>query len=156
EDALYWMMNRTIYEYAFTAEERAALIQTNSIDNEAIHFTNERLFYKGYTFLLTTDDVLSGQGQDETKYFRTEESRITIPTAYAAQKGAWLDKNGNFAGVEVPWLVTVTGTTEGDFSKVQFARVMRDGTISFAEEEIKEQHVLIRPAVWVDVNKIPQ
>ncbi|MBQ8548244.1 MAG: hypothetical protein IJ427_07055, partial [Lachnospiraceae bacterium] len=117
EDALYWMMNRTIYEYAFSAEERAALIQANPIENESIHFTNEMLLYKGYTFLLTTDDVLSGQGQDETKYFRTEESRITIPTAYAAQKGAWLDKNGEFAGVEAPWLVTVTGTTEGDFSE---------------------------------------
>ncbi len=156
EDALYWMMNRTIYEYAFSAKERAALIQANPIENESIHFTNEMLLYKGYTFLLTTDDVLSGQGQDETKYFRTEESRITIPTASAAQKGAWIDKNGEFAGVEAPWLVAVTGTTEGDFSEVQFARVMPDGSISYEEEAIKEQHVLIRPAIWVDVTKIPQ
>lgn len=155
-DDLYRMMNRTIYEYAFTAEERAALIKTNPIENESVHFTNEMLLYPGYTFLLDTDDVLYGKGQDGTLYFRTEESRITIPTAYAAQKGAWLDKNGDFAGAETPWLLTVTGTTNSDFSEVQFARVFPDGSISYEEEEIKEQHVLIRPAIWVDVTKIPK
>jgi len=156
EDALYWMMNRTIYEYAFSAEERVALIRSNPIEKDSTHFTNERLLYKGYTFLLETDDVLYGQGQDETKYFRTEEPRITIPTAYAAQKGAFLDENGEFAGVEAPWIVTVTGTTGGDFSEVKFARVMPDGSLSFDEEGIKNAHVMIRPAVWVDVTKLPQ
>jgi len=58
--------------------------------------------------------------------------------------------------VAVPWIVTVTGTTDGDFSEVQFARVMPDGSISFEEEAIKEQHVLIRPAIWVDVTKLPK
>ena len=58
--------------------------------------------------------------------------------------------------VECPWIVTATGTTDGDFSEVEFARVMPDGSISFAEEEIKDAYVLIRPAVWVDVTKLPQ
>lgn len=155
-DDLYWMMNRTIYEYAFSAKERAALIQVAPIENEAIHFTNDRLLYKGYTFLLETDTVLEGKAQDETPFFQTEESRITIPTACAAQKGAWFDTDGAFTGVTAPWLLTVTGTTDGDFSEVEFARVMEDGSISFAEEEIKEAYVLIRPAVWVDVTKLPQ
>ncbi|MBR6537955.1 MAG: hypothetical protein IKT67_12230 [Lachnospiraceae bacterium] len=155
-DDLYRMMNRTIYEAAFSAEERAALIKTNPMKNESVAYPNERLLYPGYTFLLETDDVLYGKSQDDTPYFRTEEARITIPTAFAAQKGAWLDKNIKFTDVAVPWIVTVTGTTDGDFSEVQFARVMPDGSISFEEEAIKEQHVLIRPAVWVDVTKLPK
>jgi len=156
-DDLYWMMNRTIYEAAFSAGERAALIQINPIKNESLaEFPWGMTQYPGYTFLLETDDVLYGQGQDETKYFRTEESRITIPTAYAAQKGAWLDKNVKFTDVAVPWIVTVTGTTDGDFSEVQFARVMPDGSVYFEEQAIKEQHVLIRPAIWVDVTKLPK
>ncbi len=154
-DDLYWMMNRTLYEDAFSAKERAVLIQTNPIKHESLdEYPYGMLQYPGYTFLLETDDVLYGQGQDETRYFRTEESRITIPTAYAAEKGAWLDKNVMFTDVAVPWIVTVTGTTDGDFSEVQFARVMPDGSISFEEEAIKEQHVLIRPAIWVDVTKL--
>lgn len=155
-DELYWMMSRTIYEYAFSSEERKVLIQMTPIENRTVHFTNRNLLYPGYTFLLETDDVLYGQGQNETPYFRTEESRITIPTAYVAQKGAWLDESGEFAGVESPWLLTVTGTTDEDFSEVKFARVMPDGSISFAEEEIKEEYVLIRPAIWVDVTKLPK
>ena len=58
--------------------------------------------------------------------------------------------------MEVPWLVTVTGTTDGDFLNVEFARVMPDGSISFEEEGIKETYVLIRPAIWVDVTKLPK
>ncbi len=154
-DDLYWMMNRTLYEGGFSAKERAALIQTNPMKHESLaEYPYRRLQYPGYTFLLETDDVLFGQGQDETKYFRTEESRITIPTAYAAQKGAWLDKNVTFTDVAVPWIVTVTGTADGDFSEVKFARVMPDGSISYEEEAIKEQYVLIRPAIWVDVTKL--
>ncbi len=156
-DDLYWMMNRTIYEAAFSAGERAALIQMNPIKNESLaEFPWGMTQYPGYTFLLETDDVLYGKSQDNTPYFRTEEARITIPTAYAAQKGAWLDENGEFSDVECPWLVTVTGTTDGDFSEVEFARVMPDGSISFEQEAIKDQHVLIRPAIWVDVTKLPQ
>ncbi len=155
-DDLYLMISRTIYEAAFSAEERAALIRMNLIENASVSYPYERILYPGYTFLLETDDVVYGQGQNETKFFRTEESRITIPTAYAAQKGAWLDENGEFAGVESPWLVTATGTTDGDFSEVEFARVMPDGSISFEEEAIKDRQVLIRPAVWVDVTKLPK
>lgn len=156
-DDLYWMMNRTLYETAFSAKERAALIQTNPIKNESLaEFPWGMTQYPGYTFLLETDDVLYGKSQDDTPYFRTEEARITIPTAFAAQKGAWLDKNAKFTDVAVPWIVTVTGTTDEDFSEVQFARVMPDGSVSFDEEAIKNQHVLIRPAVWVDVTKIPK
>ncbi len=155
-DDLYWMMNRTIYEYAFSADERAALIKTTPIENESMDdYPYGVLQYPGYTFLLETDTVLEGKAWDGTPYFRTEDSRITIPTAYAAQKGAWLDKNVRFTEVAVPWIVTVTGTTDGDFSEVEFARVMPDGSISYEEEAIKEAHILIRPAIWVDVTKIP-
>ncbi len=155
-DDLYWMMNRTIYEGAFSAKERAALIRSNPIKNESIdEYPYGMIQCPGYTFLLETDDVLEGKSQDGTPFFRTEESRITIPTAYAAKKGAWLNGEAEFTGVEAPWILTVTGTTDGDFSEVAFARVMPDGRISFEEEAIKDQYVMIRPAIWVDVTKIP-
>ena len=155
-DDLYWMMNRTIYEFAFSAKERAALIRSNPIKDESIdEYPYGMIQCPGYTFLLETDDVLEGNSQDGTPYFRTEESRITIPTAFAAKKGAWLNADAEFTGVEAPWILTVTGTTDGDFSEVVFARVMPDGRISFEEESIKDQYIMIRPAIWVDVTKIP-
>lgn len=158
DSELYRIINRELYQYMFSEEERAALLQTNSIKDSSLALSAdmERLFYHGYTFLLETDDVLYGKKRDEMPFFRTEESRITIPTAYAAQKGAWNDKDGNFIGLAAPWLLTVTGTTDGDFKDVEFARVMRDGSISFEEEAILNEYVLIRPAIWVDVTKLSQ
>ncbi len=153
-DKLYYMMNRALYEDAFSAEERAALLPAKKFENRLTNSNEEMLLYKGYTFLLETDDVIYGLGQDETKYFRTEEARITIPTAYAAQKGALFHKNGEFAGVTVPWLVIATGTTEVDFLDVEFARVMEDGSISFDEDVSVDDTAMIRPAIWVDVTKL--
>lgn len=153
-DKLYYMMNRMLYEDAFSAEERAALLPVKPFENRLTNYNEEMLLYKGYTFLPETDDVVYGQGQDETRYFRTEESRITIPTAYAAQKGAWFDADGEFKGVTAPWLVIATGTTDGDFLDVGFARVMPDGSISFDEDESVDETVMIRPAIWVDVTKL--
>jgi len=151
---LYLMMNRIIYASAFSAEERKALIQTNPMEYDALSSSEERLLYKGYTFLLETDNVSEGKGQDETMFFPTEESRITIPTAAVVQDSVWM--LADYSGAAAPWLLTVTGTTDGAFSEVEFARVMADGSISFGEEEVTENYVLIRPAIWVDVTKIPQ
>jgi len=151
---LYLMMNRIIYAYAFSAEERKALIQTNPMEYDALSSSEERLLYKGYTFLLETDTVSEGKGQDETMLFPTEESRSTIPTATVVKDSVWM--LADYSGAAAPWLLTVTGTTEGAFSEVEFARVMADGSISLGDEAVTENHVLIRPAIWVDVTKIPQ
>ena len=151
---LYLMMNRIIYAYAFSEEERKALIQTNPMEYDALSLSEERLLYKGYTFLLETDTVSEGTGQDETMLFPTEESRSTIPTATVVKDSVWM--LADYSGAAAPWLLTVTGTTEGAFSEVEFARVMADGSISFGDEAVTENHVLIRPAIWVDVTKIPQ
>ena len=151
---LYLMMNRKLYAYAFSAEERKALIQVTPMEYDALSSSEERLLYKGYTFLLETDNVTEGKGQDETMFFPTKDSRVTIPTAAVVKDNGWM--LSDYSGAPAPWLLTVTGTTDGSFSEVEFARVMADGSISFGDEAVEENYVLIRPAIWVDVTKIPQ
>lgn len=134
-NSIDYMLNKVIYEKAFSEEEKAIITWVCILEDETILWgTDDR------------DDYL----------FQGMDSQITVPTAYAAQQGAWLTVNGKWSGITTAWLTTATGTTDGDYADFERCIVRRDGDIFFIGEEGVKDMVTIRPAIWVDLSKLKQ
>ena len=144
-------LNEYFYVDAFSAEERERIVKT-AIKTPSD--TDVDIVTEDYVFLLSESEVLEGKAQDGTPYFKDITERLTIPVPREGF-GAWMydDCEGDdWDGIQTKWLLRAKGTNMYKTWVTKEGTVKTDGTAY----EYETVAVLLRPAVWVDVAKLPQ
>lgn len=165
-------IRRWLHEYfyveAFSKEERDCIIKTtNENPDNAYTEVDGGETTEDYVFLLSMDEVLFGKSSDGKPYFRDDAFRVTVPTAEAVGRNilypsiygyVWLEKEDGttpeerWRGVNNEWWLRTPGGTEW-----RAATVTKEGSLSVPGEDGTLYNVVgTRPAIWVDVTKIPQ
>jgi len=144
-----WLQKR-FYADAFTAAERAMIEKT------VIHTPNANggdVVSEDYVFLLSASEASNGKAQNGTPYFTGDSDRALVPAARVLLDGSLEgDMEGTvWHGPTCVWWLRSAGSPNQ-----RTAVVNRDGSISEEGMLYYAHDVAIRPAVWVDVTKIPQ
>jgi len=144
-------LNKYFYVDAFSPKERERIVKT------AIKTPNDAgvdIVTEDYVFLLSESEVLEGKAQDGTPYFKDISARLTIPVPMYGI-GAWMYsdcENDDWDGIQTKWMLRAKG------SNMHKAWVAKEGTVRTDGTDYEYETVagLLRPAIWVDVTRIPQ
>ena len=134
-------LNEEFIRNAFTPAERAAILLTD-VDN------GRSQGYYGYSSVggkNTRDKIFLLSYAEAWQYFRSDASRVCVPTDYAIAKGAWFstkDKiNGRGAGA---WWLRSPG-----YNLRYAGNVYSNGALY--DYQINSAYSIVRPAMWVKV-----
>jgi len=144
-------LNEYFYVDVFSSKERERIVKT------AIKTPNDigvDIVTEDYVFLLSESEVLEGKAQDGTPYFKDISARLTIPVPMYGI-GAWMYsdcENDDWDGIQTKWMLRAKG------SNMHKAWVAKEGTVRTDGTDYEYETVagLLRPAIWVDVTRIPQ
>ena len=145
-------LNNDFMKKAFSADEQRAIITTNVQNGKNQDFSG----WKSNGGYNTKDQIFLLSYAEANKYFnvtRTDQNNTASrvkPTAYAHSKGAWLSSTnktteGAYAGRW--WLRSSTRVTN-------FGAYVNSGGYLF-QAGVNYNGACVRPAMWVDLNKIP-
>ncbi len=125
-------LNQTFINLAFNEEEKKKILTTN-VNNK--NQGSEKSRDGGKT---TTDKIFLLSYQEACKYFVNETDRICKATAYAAQKGVYIE-DGNCCW----WLRSPA------YFKEDMQSIITDG--SLGGSIVTHDRFAVRPAMWIDV-----
>lgn len=137
-------MNSTFLNAAFSEEKQEQILSTNiSVDNNPYYSTNSGNATTDKIFLLSINEV--------KKYFSSDEARKCVPTAYATAQGAYTSTSYKTASNAATcwWWLRSPGSDQG-----YAACVSRAGYVDYFGYPANYNSACIRPALWLDLNKI--
>ena len=133
-------LNEVFIKEAFTSEEQAKILSTQLSDkNNAQYGTSWGE--------ATTDKVFLLSRSEAEKYFPTNEGRKCWPTEYAKARGAYMSSATSTYGVGWWFLRSPGGNA------AHAAGVTTTGKVDVFGNHVNFDAALIRPAVWVKVEK---
>ena len=128
------LLNVGFLDSAFSPEEQAAIAETTVTADENWRSNTDPGSAKiNKVFLLSIDEA--------EKYFSSDSARQCEPTAYAVDRGADENENGNCF-----WWLRSPGKYQ-DYA----AYVRNDGSISYYGCGVDGSIVAVRPALWIDL-----
>ena len=134
-------LNETFLKEAFSDKERRMIDITSVRQDEKVKnpsFTKDAPSTNDRVFVLSVTEA--------KKYFKGDEARVCMPTAYAAAHGAYVnEENGGCWW----WL----RPTVGDFDSYTPAIVDTTGDICFFGFDVNSSDTLrpVRPAMWINI-----
>lgn len=134
-------LNEDFLNSAFSDGEKAMIpTLTVSADKNPDYSTNPGSATEDQIFLLSITEV--------NRYFKTDEERMCVPTAYAKANGAYMSSSYTKGGVATClwWL-----RSPGLFQHLA-ADVYRDGSVISLGYNINNGHGGVRPAMWIELS----
>ena len=136
-------LNNDFLNAAFSAEERAIISKTRVTADENPEYdtspgndTNDKIF------LLSITEV--------NKYFSNSETRKCAPTDYAVANGAYASSKITTGGRGTDWWwLRTPGSRSSNAAYVSYY-----GTVLYDGGAVTLSRGVVRPALWVDVDKI--
>ena len=136
ECTLRGWLNDDFYNTAFTEEEQARIALTQLINDDNLAYSTE-----GGN---DTDDKVFLMSVEEAKeYFADDEDRKAFATRYAQNHGAFVSDTG-----EIRWWLRSPGTVE-----IMAAYIYQDGGIISNGMSITQRNVVVRPALWINLEQ---
>ncbi len=131
-------LNHEFLEEAFDQEERVA-ISTTKVKNYSLtkNGTKKEKVTKDQIFLLSTEEA--------EQYFESEKERAANLIDHSADDEAGSEMLEN----ECKWLLRTTGKNKEKISYVE-----ENGSISYGTGNVSEKSYGIRPAFWLDLEKL--
>ncbi len=131
-------LNGTFFKSAFSADEQKMIQETKvNMDAIPIYSTN----YGNDT----TDRVFLLNIKEANKYFSSDEDRKCIPTAYAAENGAYTSSNGACWWWRLP--------SSGNNSIIAPA-VSSVGNFRTYGYDVNRSELCVRPALWIEIGNL--
>lgn len=145
---LYGEQHQSFIDYAFTDEERAALVETVITDSDnLLHKTKGGKDTKDQVFLLSIREMLNEAYGFPTDYMLYSKTRRLAPTDYAHAMGIWMSSYNEEYGDYCWWLLRSPGSHTKAVSLVyRFGHVYQDGYYA------DTKYYGICPALRVDVD----
>lgn len=133
-------MNEDFFNAAFSdAEKNMISTVTVSADKNPDYDTNPGI--------ATQDRIFALSILEANEYFRSDEARMCVPTAYAIAKGAYTSsKYSNDGTVTCKWWLRSPGDSWGDA-----AYVSNNGGIHSDGITVGYEKCCVRPAMWIDI-----
>ena len=133
-------LNEDFLNSAFSDGEKAMIpTLTVSADKNPDYSTEPGNATQDKGFLLSITEA--------NRYFKTEEERMCVPTAYAKANGAYMSSSYTKGGVATCWWWL---RSPGLFQHLA-ADVYRDGSVISRGYNINNGHGGVRPAMWIEL-----
>lgn len=134
-------LNEAFFKVAFSDKEKATILTvTVSADKNPDYITNSGNATQDKVFLLSIAEV--------NRYFKSDEERMCVPTAYAKKKGAYAGKDYTKGGAATcRWWLRSPGCSQRDALSVD-----RDGSANSTGEYVWCGVDGVRPAMWIDLS----
>ena len=130
-------LNDEFMNSAFNSEEQQALVDATITNRwNKLHSTNAGNDTTDKVFLLSVDEA--------KELFDNDRERRTTPTKYAIEKGAGYNPENCWYWLRSP-----------GWRETHAARVTAEGTIDYHGYNADAKHVSVRPAIYIDINKMP-
>ena len=135
-------LNNDFINSAFTTYEKT-MISTVTVS------ADKNPKYRTYPGDTTTDKVFLLSITEAEKYFTSDNARKCAPTAYAKAQGAWASDDDKTASGEATcqWWLRSPGYTQDSAAFVNFV-----GDVNEGGHYVINDHVAVRPALWIDLN----
>ena len=133
-------LNTEFYNTAFSDSEKASVI-TTTVENP----NNARRGTQGGN--ATSDNVFCLSIDEANRYFASDESRATKPTAYAVSRGAYASTSTNWYAGNCVWWLRSPGYFQDDAADVYDRGYVRDDG-----NNVYHDVSAVRPAMWIAVN----
>ena len=132
-------LNNDFINAAFSADEKAMIPTVTAWTDKDPHYrTNPGNATQDQVFLLSITEV--------NKYFNSDSARQCKATDYAVSSGAFVNSSNGNCG----WWLRSPG---GDQDRAAYVR--DTGDVSGYGTDVDHDSLAVRPALWIDLSKIP-
>lgn len=136
ECSLRAWMNDDFLNNAFSAYEQSKIVTTNVSDDK-----NPK--YRADPGNATTDKIFLLSVKEAEKYFSSDSARQCKPTEYAIANGAYVNDNNG----DCWWWLRSPGNYQSPA-----ALVYDDGSVCYIGNNVYNDYVCVRPALWIDLD----